>query len=324
MKRLVIIIVLSYSWFLTGCRSEQVAVKYDNVIDDIELANGKVAVEISPVRARIMGYRLIGKNNILWGGIIWHPHDVGLSRLRWNNYGGSRVWVLPQGITQRMVLNRHDPPDAHADGLPWTVLHRDKYRVVMQSSVSPETGLQLKREIILSRNDSTVTINDTMTRKLDIDCPVHLWRITQTMPAKYMLMDLKDNPCWKYRLLLGRRNLTKTNKVHELDSGNVLKIDWPDSGCPKVGSYGDWIAAVYKDQVFIQYGKYFPKGFYIDGANSEIYIDPEANMLEVESLSPLKMLCPGESLKSTTVWKLLPIDSKNSTENIIRMIDAGH
>ncbi len=318
MKSLRIIALLSLQCLLIGCATPIVK-QPDDLSGDIQLTNGHVIVDVSPIRARIMGYQLVGKSNILWQGIVWYPHDVKIADLRWNNYGGSRVWVLPQGITQRMVLNRHDPPDIFADGLPWNLLHQDDYSVVMQSDVSPQTGLQLKRKIVLSQDDSTVTIHDKMTRVLDIDCPVHLWRITQTIPAKYMLMDLKDNPSWKYQVMLGHDAFSKRDTLREMDHGHALKVDWIDSICTKVGSYGDWLASVYDDQVFIQYGKYDSDSFYIDGANSEIYVDPQAHMLEVESLSPTKMLNKGQSLESKTYWKLLPVRT-DEIKNILNTI----
>ncbi len=306
---------------VTGCAA--VSRRSENQSDHIVLSNNVAELIVSPVIGRISSYRLKTGNNVLWKGQKWSPEDQKTAKKHWNNYGGCRLWGLPEGKPRLMTLGRWAPADIYIDGLPWQVTKRNNLRIVMQSLVSPETGLRATRDITLSASGSEVIIHDTLTRCLNIECPVHIWSIAQVKIPRYVLLNTRKWRHWKYRLMTGRDKMRRQNKVKEYSTGSVLYCKPLDKGCSKLGSCGDWLAAVYDNTVFVNYTTLYPKAFYIDGLNCEVYVEP-GKMLEMETLSPLKMLRPGESLKSTTVWKLLPINSKNSTENIIRMIDAGH
>jgi hypothetical protein len=70
-----------------------------------------------------------------------------------------------------------------------------------------------------------------------------------------------------------------------------------------------WIAYVVGDSAFLKTFEFVEGEAYPDGGcNFETFTNSE--MLEIESLSPLRTLAPGEEITHTEHWSVLPVDTE--------------
>jgi hypothetical protein len=75
-----------------------------------------------------------------------------------------------------------------------------------------------------------------------------------------------------------------------------------------------WIAYVLNDSLFIKTFDYTEGAIYPDGGcNFETFSNDE--MLEIESLSPLVTLAPGESVSHTEHWYLFHLDTETQIDS---------
>jgi hypothetical protein len=81
-----------------------------------------------------------------------------------------------------------------------------------------------------------------------------------------------------------------------------------------------WIAYIVGDSVFLKTFDYIDGATYPDwGCNFETFTNGE--MLEIESLGPLKTLAPGEEITHIEEWCLLPVDAEAVIESEEALVD---
>lgn len=251
----------------------------------IELCVGK---DFGP---RIFRLNLVGKSNVFYND----AQSFVSAENKYRHYGGHRLWHTPEvaGVTD---FPDNDPVSVTVEGD--TVV------------ISQLTGdIPLKRRISFKLSGNTVTLLHELTNEGPFAVETSCWAITQMKPNGYAVMPTSTLPTglhsnrqfvvWPYtdmqdgRMTILNRYLTmqldeKVNKTFKIGTNN-------DSG------YGAFFTE--DGQLFVKKFFYDDEGVYADhGASFEIYAC--GDFLEMETLSPLSVVEPGETLEHYEEWTL--------------------
>lgn len=215
----------------------------------------------------------------------------------WYSYGGHRLWTSPEAY----------PRTYYPDNTPV------KYEIVGENSVcfTPDVQKynQYQCSITLSVTDKNeVTLSHKVTNCSGWDIELSVWPITVLAQNG---LEVMSQPNRETHLLPNRIfavwPYTKMNdeRLYFGDKFITLRQS-PDAGGPlKIGMRNEKNYAAYfnHDCLFVKTHKTNENGTYPDGGMSfETYTNPL--FLEMETLSELKRIKPGESLEHTEKWAL--------------------
>ena len=257
-----------------------------------------VTLDVGP---RILSYKRTGGANVFKN----FDEQLGVSgESEWKIRGGHRFWIAPEDA----VLSYH------VDNGP--VEHRIEEfsgeNVI--DSLQSQSGRILKTlGITLADDSSRVTVRHTAKNEGDEPIQIASWALSVMQPGGIEIIpqpplgehprDLLPNRgivLWPYtdltdpRWHLGRNYFTLRQSVA-----------FPPT---KIGlSHREkWIAYIVGDSIFIKTFDHVTGAVYPDGGcNFETFTNDD--MLEIESLSPLAALEPGESVSHSENWHLFPI-----------------
>lgn len=287
------------------------------------LTNGLVtAVVVPAIGGRIMEYKL-GDHPFLWVnpaelGKLYDPPQTEQERT-WHNYGGSKVWPAPQA-------NWEGPPDplgSNLDSGQWTgeiVASRDQAAEIRM--VSPEdkqvTGLQITRQVKLFAGTTKLLVTDTFKNVTDKPITWSIWTVTQ-VPGSLSTDKYNEesriyfplNPSSKHEKGFWRAMEMDQpggpEQFQVIDEGKLMQVSYHNK-LGKIGadSVAGWIAHVDElhDYAFV---KRFDVSTVADyphgGATVEVYTNGgDLSYMEVEVLSPMRTLQPGEESTFAQEW----------------------
>ncbi|MEX0746008.1 MAG: DUF4380 domain-containing protein [Phycisphaeraceae bacterium] len=302
--------------------------------DVVTLASEHVRVGVSANIGRIVDFAPVDGDNLLWlnaderGKPVPPPRssfrDV---RRAYRNHGGDKVWPTVQAFWERAFGGAGWPPDGVIDGQPWQIVEQSAHHLVIRSQVHPVLGVHCERELRLDADQPTARITNRLTRVQPSIFPVNIWTITQVRHPRFALLDIaaeRAQPASWIDFGNGDK-LEGSVRLHDADDA-AAALQWTfDHEAPaKLGTLGHWIAGVWDDRVFLQtIDDYDPTAAYPDGSNVQAYAN--GDYLELELLSPLVHLQPGESLAHTVTWRLLPRDDATAAAliDVLRSHAAG-
>ena len=258
------------------------------------ITNGDVELVVTTaVGPRILRYAYCGEENVFYE----NPKLLGTSGGdAWVNYGGHRFWHAPE------IVGRTYFPDNFPVGYE---LLDDGVKVTL---VQPENGVETTMEITLAEKGSEVNVKHRLTNvgRWPIECAA--WAITVMKDGGYLAVPVVSHDengllpdrsvvFWPYaryndkRLYLGEELITLEQDVQ----GKKFKIGLQnESG----------VAAYFVgDNLFIKQHEHDVDAYYPDmNCSFESYTD--SNILEVESLSPVYGVEPGECIEHNERWTL--------------------
>jgi hypothetical protein len=261
----------------------------------IQIANGVVDLIVTAdVGPRIIRYGFKGMENEM----CEIESDMGLTGGdEWRLYGGHRLWHSPEAR----------PRTYEPDNSPVVWEHiPDGVKTVQEEE--PRTHIQKEMQIVLSPEDSKVTIVHRLTNAGAWPVELSVWSITamatggkEIVPQECVDTGLLPNRIvvlWPYtkmndpRLQFGDRYIT-------------LEQDPQNRGPLKFGisNTRGWAAYFNHGHLFVKYYRHHRNALYPDfGASYETYTNDE--MLEMETLSPLTMLKPESHVEHVETWEL--------------------
>lgn len=261
----------------------------------VQIANGLVDLVVTlDVGPRIIRYGFMNRVNELCEVESTRGLTGGDE---WRIYGGHRLWHSPES----------SPRTYEADNRPvgWEELP-DGIRTVQE--VEPRTGIQKEMEIRLSSGDSRVWVLHRLTNTGPWPVKLAVWSITamatggtEVIPFAGRDTGLLPNrslSIWPYTRMNDPRLQWGTNYL-------ILKQDPATAHPCKVGMPNEsgWAAYFNHGHLFVKYYTHLRSEPYPDlGASYETYTNDF--MLEMESLSPLRLLEPGEGAEHTEEWEL--------------------
>lgn len=271
----------------------------------LRLSNGKTELLVTTdVGPRIISYQTEGRGN------IFHLFEdqVGTSgEEEWRSRGGHRFWLAPEDwILSYHVDNR--PVQWKQNGPAGELL--------IESLQNDPTRIRKTLGIQLASDNSTVTVRHTATNEGGSPFRLATWGLSVMRPGGLEIIPqppLGGHP----RDILPNRNLILWPYTDLSDARWTFGTDYwllrQEEGAPatKIGlaHAQRWIGYLSADLLFIKKFELLSDEEYPDnGCNFETFTNGE--MLEIESLGPLKTLQPGESVSHVEHWSLFPLDEE--------------
>ena len=266
----------------------------------IQIGNGAVNVIVSTdFGPRILFYGFDGGENILgWHGDAAVNTDLGT----WKPYGGHRLWLAPENMPLSYSPD-NDPVEHFIDG---------EYSARF---VPPEdTNAKIQKEIVVSLDEtgSGVTIDHTITNLRESAIEASAWALTIMRPGGVAIVPNEPFQPYSGENLLPVRSMAVWSYTDFTDprwsfekEAIRLRVDDKLDSPQKFGVLNrqGWAAYEWNDLRFVKRFGFVENADYPDmNSNTEIYT--AGGFVEVETLSPLSMLAPNESVSHRERWHL--------------------
>ncbi|MBN2851669.1 MAG: hypothetical protein JXQ23_02900 [Clostridia bacterium] len=257
-----------------------------------EIAELIVTADIGP---RIIKYALIGQVNEM---CVFEDTAGKTGGDEWNLYGGHRLWHSPEAKPRSYF-----PDNGKVDV---TLIENG-----IKTSQPVETTTMIKKEleITLMPDSSEVTIKHYLTNEGMWEIEVAAWALTvmapgglEIVPQEQFDTDLLPNrmiSLWPY---------TKLND-HRVTWGEKYIFVKQDPECIPPFKFGisnssGWAAYANHNHLFIKKFTHYENVLYPDYSGSSYETYTKHDMIELESLSPLVYLAPGETVEHIETWEL--------------------
>lgn len=263
---------------------------------EIEHADVRMTI-VHEVGPRIVAFHHVdGENLLFWDTEQAYFHD------EWRMYGGHRLWTTR--------------PDA--DESEETFAPDNKACTVRQIGdcvelISPPTQARIEKSMTVTVGAGVWTIEHRLRNTGSLLWAGGAWALTCT----------RSGPLTSYRIPLGGGDPTwdvLTVAIPRRWAGHTSRLDDPqfvfDDDALNFRALGHeakrMLSAprgtiVMADPVRGELTKAAPlrAGRYPRDTNLAVYLSPDAQLVELESMSPIKMLSPGATLVHTEAWSLL-------------------
>jgi hypothetical protein len=258
-----------------------------------------VTTDVGP---RILAYQTEGRGN------VFHIFDDQCGQSNEDEFrirGGHRLWLAPED----WILSYH------LDNRP--VQYRQNGsggELVLEALQIDPLPIRKTLGISLAATGSAVNIRHTATNEGGAPFTLATWGLSVMRPGGIVVIPqppIGEHP----RDILPNRNVVLWPYTDLSDPrwtiGREFWLLRQDTSSPptKIGLKHEmrWVAYLCDDLLFVKGIDYQPEETYPDfGCNFEAFTNNE--FLEVESLSPLRVLAPGESVTHNERWKVFPLD----------------
>jgi hypothetical protein len=267
--------------------------------DCARLANEQVELLVTcSVGPRILSLRFEGGENLF----AEHPDAVAErpdGRL-YHFIGGHRLWHAPEHMPRTYVV---DDAQVEIEPLPGGL--------VVRQALETETGIEKIIRIELEAGAPRLVVTHTLTNRglWPVECAP--WAITQLKTGGMAILPQADEETgllpnrslaiWPYTDM-SDPNLAWERR-HILLSANLkspFKVGFPN---PR-----GWLAYWNQGVLFVKRAAYRPGAHYYDfGSSSECYCNQQ--FIELETLGPVSLLAPGDSLTHVEHWELHRVES---------------
>lgn len=238
-------------------------------------------------------------------------------------YGGHRLWHAPEDPARTYVPD-DDGVTVHATP--------NGARMLLPADVHSHIAKIMEVELLgddssSDRLHATGGVRLQHTLRNEGRWPVQLaaWAITQLPPGGVAILPQSNTPLDDAGLLPNRRlNLwpyTRLSDPRLAPQEDFILIHGRADITPrfKIGVMNRqrWSAHLGQSYLFCKFTDPHPQQPHPDmGSNTEVYTDNR--FLELETLSPLRSLAPGQELAHEEVWKIYPAPGVSSTAEEIR------
>lgn len=278
-------------------------INFEGFEDCLRLSNGEAEIIVATtVGPRIVFYGFAGGENIL--GL--HPQaevqtDLGV----WKPYGGHRFWIAPENMPKTYA------PDN--DPVEYEILSDYSVRIVQPLETISQT--QKLIEITLDEQGSGAQIDYKITNRGTENIELSAWCLTIMRGGGEAIVPNETFASYGAETLLPVRNLTLWSYTDFTDprwtfakDSIRLRSDENLHHPQKFGALNrqGWISYVWESLRFTKKFEFVEDAVYPDmNSNTEIY--SAGSFIEVETLSPLKIIASGEKIEHKEHWELTRI-----------------
>jgi len=273
-------------------------VEYKGWRNCYRISNGEVElIATSDVGPRVIHFGFVGGQNVFKE----FPEQLGKSgEDKFQLRGGDRVWKAPE-----------DPVATWAPDNVTVEISVTGNGLIARAPVEPLTHLRKEIEIRMAERGTDVTVVHRVSNESLFPLEYSAWALTMMAPGGVAISGFPPrgkhpanleatNPLvmWAYTNLADKR-WTFTEKYL------ALRQDANNSDAQKLGMFNPhtWGAYVLNGEVFIKQAAGDAHASYPDfGCSFETFTNNE--FLEMETLSPLKKVAPGETVEQTEHWSL--------------------
>lgn len=271
------------------------------------LANRTVELVFVPQIGRIMRYAYLNGKNRLWENprTLGRVPDFRKDSKDWINFGGDKVWPAPQARWGW-------PPDPALDRGAYQVEVLSGNRLRVTGAFSAKHGIRYVREIALDPVGTGVTFKNTMTNTSDQDVEWSVWQVTQVDDPQEMRLPLHRDGKFKRGYYIFKDSAPQPGTFRIVGQEGIFtrhrkrasKIG-ADSPVGTLSADRDGIRFTVKADY--EPGQTYPD----DGCAQEIYTNADPDKyIELELLSPIQFVQPGDSYSFTTRWRLTRLNVK--------------
>ena len=278
--------------------------EYNGYANCLELSNSDVRLIVSTeFGPRILFYGLDGGENILG----WHPGaEVATELGKWKPYGGHRLWVAPENMPLSYAPDNGSIESIEENDLSVTLVQRIE-----------EAGMtQKKITVRLDAAGTGVTMEHAIFNRGEQAIEISAWALTIMRPGGVAIVPNEPFAPYSSESLLPVRTVALwpytdfTDPRWRFEKDSIqLRVYENARGPQKFGVLNKqgWAGYRWQDLLFTKRFDYVPDAVYPDmNSNVEIYTD--GGFVEVETLSPLKKLQPGEAVVHNERWELSRVD----------------
>jgi hypothetical protein len=226
-------------------------------------------------------------------------------------YGGHRLWHAPEDFPRSSIP---DNGGLQAEVLPGGVR--------LLGELESPTGLRKRMDIALLEDRPAVQIVHTIRNEGQWPVELALWAITILPGGGIAVVEqrrqasgesLQGDHSPDRQIALWPDTSWEDPRFHFLDEALVVESTPGMSPC-KLGTYtqAGWLAYQCQGMVFVKRCSPLETARYPDrGCNAEIFCGPD--YIELETLSPLLTLQPGQSASHTETWEVYPAPLGSNT-----------
>ncbi len=266
----------------------------------VEISNGDAKLIVSTdFGPRILFYGLDAGENILG----WHGEaEVKTALGTWKPYGGHRLWIAPENMPLSYA------PDNEA--VEYSIDGEFSARFIQP--LEPNTNTQKEITVTLFETGSETVIDHKITNHGDKEIELSAWALTimrsggeaviPNEPAKSYggdtLLPVRSIAVWPYTDFTDPRWKFKKDAIR-------LRVDENEHSPQKIGVLNKqgWAAYEWQNLRFVKHFDFTEDAVYPDmNSNTEVY--SAGSFMEVETLSPLTKLNPGEQVIYKESWQL--------------------
>ncbi len=203
--------------------------EYQGWKDAVWLSNGKVEAIVVPSIGRVMQFRALGDEGVLWENPAFFGKAVDPKAKDWGNFGGDKPWPAPQADWPK-VTGRGWPPPIGFDASSWEVTTGGG-TVELRSPVDPHYGVKVTRSIRLKPDAMVMDIATRYDKINGEPCEIAVWVVTQLkhpesmwFPIPKVLNSKKDTT---FSPRIRRRCYRSTKGTYD---GSGIRCDRPRLG----------------------------------------------------------------------------------------------
>jgi len=298
--RKLILLAISGLFLASGAQADVKVekVEYKGWRNCYRISNGEVElIATSDVGPRVIRFGFVGGQNVFKE----FTEQLGKSgEDKFQLRGGDRVWKAPE-----------DPVATWAPDNVAVEISVTGNGLIARAPVEPLTHLRKEIEIRMAERGTDVTVVHRVTNESLFPLEYSAWALTMMAPGGVAISGFPPrgkhpanleatNPLvmWAYTNLADKR-WTFTKKYL------ALRQDPNNSDAQKLGMFNPhtWSAYVLNGEVFIKQAAGDAHASYPDfGCSFETFTNNE--FLEMETLSPLKKVAPGETVEQKEHWSL--------------------
>lgn len=297
----------------------------------LNVSNGIVAFSVVPgIGGRVMGLslgeiRAFYSNPRLLGKAIVESPNAGISLGR--NYGGSKVWLGPQGWSSEQEWPGPPDPVLDCGAYDWqAVLDSNVAKIHLQSQHDEYSGITMRREIKISSGSSSVELLHTMQNTSRRPVRWSIWQVTQVEAPRGLEIFA---PGTGFHQIFGDKPY---KSVCFSAAEKRVRVKYEDQ-VAKLAVEADqgWFASLDQTRGFVlaetfpitpgaSYPDAAPVAFWISGHGTFTLHGDQVDMsagpngcdahVETEIMSPLTDLEPGDWCKFRTTWHMAAIDAR--------------
>jgi hypothetical protein len=275
-------------------------IEYQDLNGCLEITNGHARLVIPTILGpRVLFYGLDGGENVFG----WHPEAAVETTLgTWKPYGGHRLWTAPENMPMSYTPD-NDPIQHGIDG---------EFSVRLRRSADPRIGYRKEITVTLDTSGPGVTLDHKITNETSSAVNLSAWALSIMRPGGTVvipnepfapygpdnLLPVRSVALWSYTNLTDPRWSLEKEAIH-------LRVDENIHSQQKIGVLNKlgWVAYEMENVVFKKHTAFIADALYPDmNSNFEVYTD--GGFVEIESLSPLRSLEPGQFIEHQERWQL--------------------
>ncbi len=291
-------------------------VEYKGWKNCIEITNGIIdLIATTDVGPRIIRFGLVGKEN----EFVEFAEDMGKTcSEEYVFYGGHRLWHGPEDL-----VRTYQPDNTK---VAW---RKKKYGIVLSQDTETQAQIKKEMEISMSPDSARISIIHRLTNKGLWDVEFAPWSISMMAPGGVEIVPLNTRDTgllhngsislWSYtkmndkRVNWGEKYITLSQ---DEKADTAFKIGLPnESGWAAYANHGRLIVVQHEHEDDMEY----PDG----NCSYETYTN--SRFLEMETLGPVVLLAPEETIEHIETWSIYdnisrPKNEKDIESSIVPMI----